>query len=114
MINVLKKSVVSSVTLLSVVGLAYAAGAAEGKTPINVSAADQKWTELAPGSPLKMTTLWGDRNTGEYAMLLKLPAGFEAGMHAHTADYHAVTLQGTWVHTNEGGTPKELPVGSYV
>jgi hypothetical protein len=36
-------------------------------------------------------------------------------MHAHTLDYYAVNVQGTWVHT-EGDTnpPKELPVGSYV
>jgi hypothetical protein len=40
----------------------------------------------------------------------------DSGMHAHTGDYHAVSLQGTWVHTVEGETTpaKELPPGSYV
>ena len=61
--------------------------------------------------------LWGDRNKGpEYAMLLKVPAGGDSGMHAHTADYHAVSVQGTWVHTVEGdpASVKDLGPGSYV
>jgi quercetin dioxygenase-like cupin family protein len=47
-------------------------------------------------------------------MLLKMPSGFEAGRHTHTADYHGLGVQGTWVHTNEGGKPIELAPGSYV
>jgi quercetin dioxygenase-like cupin family protein len=49
-------------------------------------------------------------------MLLKMPAGFEAGMHSHTADYHGIVVEGTWVHTAEGDTnpPKELGPGGYV
>jgi len=49
-------------------------------------------------------------------MLLKLPPGFEAGMHSHTADYEAVLVQGTWIHTNDGDTsaPKENTPGSFV
>jgi hypothetical protein len=47
-------------------------------------------------------------------MLLKLPAGGEAGLHAHTGDYHGVSVSGTWLHMDEGGEWKELPPGSYV
>ena len=47
-------------------------------------------------------------------MLLKIPVGFEAGLHSHTGDYHAINVQGTWVHTLADGQTKELPAGSYV
>ena len=44
----------------------------------------------ASGSPVKRTILWGDRNKGEYAQLLRIPAGFVAPIHAHSGDYHGV------------------------
>jgi hypothetical protein len=71
----------------------------------------------APGVPLQVAKLWGDRTKGAYGMLLKLPAGFEAGFHAHTADYKAVLISGTWVHPDEGkevAASKELTPGSFV
>ena len=75
-----------------------------------------KWEPSAPGSPIQFGVLWGDRAKGpEYAMLLKLPAGVEAGWHSHTAAYHGVAVQGTWVHTSsQGGKPIELGPGGHV
>ena len=111
-----KKHILSALVLFAVAGLSYAAGAAKAKQGVITAATDLVWEELMPGGPLKMAKLWGDRSKGEYAMLLKEPAGFEAGSHAHTLDYHAVLVQGTWVHTVEGETspPKDLAPGSYV
>lgn len=103
--------------LLAVAGLSYTAGAkGKGKEAVIWPAADVKWEPYAPGAPLQVGALWGDRAKGEHGMFLKLPAGFEAGMHSHTADYHAVLVSGTWVHTVDGDTsaPKELAPGSYV
>jgi hypothetical protein len=85
-----------------------------GKQEIIVSAADLKWEPLAPGSPVKMCVLWGDSKKGPFGMLLKLPGGFDGGMHTHATDYHALCVQGTWIHTVEGDGPKELTPGSYV
>src|SRR5690554_541203 len=69
---------------------------------------------LRAGNPLQVAVLWGDRTKGsDDAMLLKMPAGFEAGRHTHSADYHGLAVQGTWVHTNEDAKPVELPPGSY-
>ena len=84
--------------------------------PVETPLGQVKWQPAAPGSPLQIGILWGDRAKGpEYAMLLKLPAGSEAGWHSHTAAYHAVAVQGTWVHTSsKGGKPIELPPGGYV
>jgi hypothetical protein len=89
---------------------------ANGKQEITVPAADLKWEALVPGSPVKMCVLWGDSKKGPFGMLLKLPGGFDGGMHTHATDYHAVCVQGTWIHTVEGDSsaPKELTPGSYV
>ena len=111
------KIALGGMLLLAVAALSYTAGAkGKGMEAVIWPAADIKFVPLAPGAPLQMGTLWGNRDKGEYAMLLKLPPGFEAGMHSHTADYHAVLIQGTWVHTVEGDTnpPKDLAPGSYV
>ena len=110
-----KKSIVVGLALVAAGSIGYVAGAAEKKAGVMWTPAEMTWTPLDPGSPLQHVALWGDRGkNGEYGMLLKLPAGASAGMHAHTKDYHALAIQGTWVHTFEGGGPKELPVGSYV
>jgi hypothetical protein len=107
------KVVGGGLILMAVAAGSYAVGVAQGKA-VNIPASAIKWVPNAPGSPMQVAVLWGDRATGEYAMLLKMPAGSEAGRHSHTAAYHGVGVQGTWVHTNDGGKPIELPAGSYV
>jgi quercetin dioxygenase-like cupin family protein len=109
----LVKVVYATVALMLVAYASYAVGVAQGKA-VNVPASAMKWAPYAPGNPLQVATLWGDRTKGDYGMLLKMPAGFEAGRHSHTGDYHGLAIQGTWVHTNEGGKPVDLAPGSYV
>jgi quercetin dioxygenase-like cupin family protein len=109
----LVKVVYATVALMLVAYASYAVGVAQGKA-VNVPASAMKWAPYAPGNPLQVAALWGDRTKGDYGMLLKMPAGFEAGRHSHTGDYHALAIQGTWVHTNEGGKPVDLAPGSYV
>jgi hypothetical protein len=94
-------------------GLCYVAdSAAQGKM---ATSNELEWVETSPGSPLKRAMLWGDRNSGgDYAMLLRMPAGFVAPIHAHTGDYHGINLQGTWRHSFDGGAQRDLPPGSYV
>ena len=107
-----KKSLLLSLSLISLVGFGEQAASAGGGT---MAPADQmEWREMAPGSPLKIVILWGDRSKGEYAMLLKMPPGFVAPVHAHTGDYYGMNLTGTWRHAFEGGEERELPPGSYV
>ena len=58
------------------------------------------------GAPVELGALWGDRGKGEAGTLLRTPAGFQSGLHSHTADYQAVVVQGVWKHwvpsTSEG------------
>lgn len=91
-----KKSVLLSFSLITVAEFGEAAGAGAGTM---VSADAMQWQEMAPGSPLKIAILWGDRSKGEYAMLLKMPAGFVAPVHAHTGDYYGMNVSGTWRHS---------------
>jgi len=115
--NAARKTIAGAVLLLAAGGLSSSAAAkAKGNPPANVPTAEVKWEPYAPGVPLQVGQIWGDRNKGDHGMFLKLPAGFEAGMHSHTSDYYGILVQGTWVHTNEGDTsaPKELTPGSYV
>ena len=96
---------------------APSAGITKGKQEIAVPIADLEWQDMHPGAPVKFAVLWGDHTKGPFGMLLKQPGGgFEAGMHTHASDYHAVLVQGTWIHTVEGDSsaPKELTPGSYV
>ena len=107
------KVLASIAVLVCVAAVSYAAGASKAMKVVPIG--DIQWEPYAPGVPLQVAKLWGDRTKGEYAMLLKMPAGFEAGMHAHTADYHGVAISGRWVHTDsEAGDGKELAPGSYV
>ena len=95
MTSMTMKRIGGAIVVAAVAAVSYAAGVAQGKA-VNMPLASLKWAPAAPGSPIQIAVLWGDRDKGpEYGMLLKLPAGSEAGVHAHTADYHAVNVQGT-------------------
>jgi hypothetical protein len=107
-----RKSLLLSLSLVAALGFTQQSIAAGAGTMTAVDELD--WREMAPGSPLKMVILWGDRSKGEYAMLLKMPAGFVAPVHAHSGDYHGMNLTGTWKHAFDGGEERALPPGSYV
>ena len=64
-------------------------------------------------SPMEVSILWGSRDTGPYAMYLKMPGGFEVPEHAHTYAYEGITIQGDWQHSFAGES-KVLPAGSRV
>ncbi len=74
---------------------------------------ERQWTPIGD-TPMSVSIIWGDRDTGPYAMYLKMPGdGFVVGDHAHTYGYRGITIQGTWEHSFAGET-KQLPAGSYV
>ena len=70
----------------------------------------------AAGQPQQLGPLWGVRAEGPAGTLLKVPGGFRAPIHAHTADYRAVVISGRWTHWVPGsgeGQGSELRPGSY-
>jgi hypothetical protein len=87
-----KKLLVLGLCLIAAAGFGYAADG--DKTGMMVPADQMDWKEFGPGSPIKRVLLWGDRNSGDYAMLIKIPAGFVAPIHADTGDYYGMNLTG--------------------
>lgn len=103
--------------LAAVAAVSYAAGGKQKqKASVVVRASELKWAPQAPGLPQQLAALWGDRNKGAHGVLIRLPPGFDSGLHAHTGDYHGVLVSGTWIHVDEGGAgaDRELTPGSYV
>jgi hypothetical protein len=81
-----------------------------------VPASKLQWRVQTPGLPIRMAMLWGDREVGPFGELVKLPGGFDSGLHAHTGAYRGILIAGTWIHIEEDGTGagQELTPGSYV
>ncbi|MRI35177.1 hypothetical protein EOPP23_19605 [Endozoicomonas sp. OPT23] len=71
-----------------------------------------QWQQLGE-TPIEYAVIWGDREAGANGTYLKLPSGFEVGVHGHSHNYNGVTIQGVWEHKFEGEW-KQLPPGSYV
>ena len=112
----------SAVALLfAATALGQAAGAAKapakhaGAAPVIWPAADMKWVD-APNSPegVKQVVLWGDSTKGRFGALTKLPAGFLAPLHWHSANLRMVVISGTVIHGPEGKPEVRLPAGSYL
>lgn len=91
-------------------GLLCATAAQAGE---NVSRAydDIAFTEGAPG--VHFGLLWGDWNTGPFSMIVRIEGGAKAPDHHHDANYNAVSIQGTWVHTSSDGVEHVNTPGSY-
>ena len=86
--------------------------AASGATATLVGVEDLKWVEV-PNTPAKMATVMGDSAKGAHATFMKLPGGFSAPLHSHSADHHVAVVSGTMVMTPEGGMAKKLGPGSW-
>jgi len=83
------------------------------KTAVLWPAGDIKWADNPAMKGAKIAVLWGDPKTGAYGALKTIPAGGKLAKHTHTAEQKVICLTGTIVLTMEGGSPKELGVGSY-
>jgi hypothetical protein len=104
------------VAVLSVGTVAVAKAADKSNAPQIVLPTDLKY---APATPLgekgpMSAILWGDPVKGPVGMILRVPAGFDSGVHTHTADYRGVILQGavTATETDDKKAPG-LPTGTY-
>ena len=112
----LSKAVVCS----TLVALAAVSAAAQPAAPAPAAAAkanlvavgDLKWVDV-PDTPAKMATVKGDAAKGPHASFIKLPAGFSAPLHSHSADHQVAVVAGTLTMTPEGGTAKKLGPGSW-
>jgi anti-sigma factor ChrR (cupin superfamily) len=85
-------------------------------TPVFISAADLKWTDLDPkGAPgVKVADLWGDHTKGPFGAYFKLPAGFAVPLHTHTNVMKVAFISGTYIQAPEGKAEVRLGPGSYM
>ena len=110
-----------SLLILAPAALADEAKAAAPKAkPATRSAAmvvttpDQlKWIPNPANADVSMAVLWGDPAKGAHGAFHKFKAGFDAGLHSHSADIKLVVVSGTLITATEGGPEKKLPAGSY-
>ena len=113
----LSKAIVCS-TLVALAAVSAAAQPAAQVAPAAaakanlVAASELKWVDV-PGTPAKMATVKGDAAKGPHASFVKLPAGFSAPLHSHSADHHVAVVAGTLTETPEGGAAKKLGPGSW-
>ena len=110
----LSKAVVCStlVALATVSAAAQAAAQAAVSTASIVAVGELKWVDV-PDTPAKMATVKGDAAKGPHASFIKLPGGFSAPLHSHSADHDVVVVAGTLTLTPEGGTARKLGPGSW-
>ena len=59
--------------------------AREGVSPMMVSFADLKWTELPERKGMQFAVLSGDPKKGEYTQMRKVPAGTANPLHTHSS-----------------------------
>ena len=91
---------------------ALSTSAHAGDKDIAVAVDKLNWVPFGD-TPAQLAVLWGDLESDDWAMLLKLPPGFTPGAHSHTATYHGVTVQGVWTHIFGDDDVRPLPPGSY-
>jgi anti-sigma factor ChrR (cupin superfamily) len=112
----LKAAVCSTLVALATVSAAAQAAAqtppAAAPKANLVAAGELKWVDV-PDTPAKMATVKGDAAKGPHASFIKLPAGFSAPLHNHSADHQVAVAAGTLTMTPEGGTAKKLGPGSW-
>jgi len=72
-----------------------------------------KWVANPANADVSMAVVWGDPAKGAHGAFHKFKAGFNAGLHSHSADMKLVVVSGTMIAATEGGPEKRLPPGSY-
>ena len=90
-------------------------GAHEGDY-VTTNLADVKFAPFGEG-PVQIGVLWGDPATGPSGFLLRIPPGFEAPIHTHTASYRAVVLHGQhlhWLESEDKAGVQPATSGAYV
>jgi hypothetical protein len=104
-------------TLVFVSALAAQTAADSKARSLRVTADEMKWQPQTPELATMISELWGDRQSdGSSGSLVRLPPGFDSGLHAHSGDFHGVVVKGTMIHVgpNDEGVDTRLPPGSYV
>ena len=91
-----------------------AASEKKSGTPLMVSFADLKWTELPERKGMQFAVLSGDPKTGEYTQMRKVPAGTDNPPHSHSSELKNVIISGVWYSGADAATARDFGPGSVV
>ena len=105
----MKSTIITLATIAAVMVLAGCVGTTSSGS-VGTDWEKLDWVERGP---VQIVMLWGDSD-GESAFLLKNKPEERGTRHAHSEDYHGVTLQGTWLKTMSDDSVKMLPAGSHI
>jgi len=107
------RKTIAVVALAAAALLPWVVEAKSGGKSVNVPAGNLKWMDAGPDAPgVQYAAVAGDPKKGAAKFFVKLPSGFSAGMHHHTADHFSVVVSGTLVQ-NVDGQDVTMPAGSY-
>jgi beta-alanine degradation protein BauB len=112
--------VIATFMIAAALGGACATGRAQEapqSRSFNAPVQNLQWRPQAPNLPIMISELWGNRDRdGGFGELVQVPPDFNSGRHAHSGDFHAVLIKGTWIHEapNGEGSSQRLMPGSYI
>ena len=86
----------------------------EGGTPLMVSFADLKWTELPERKGTQFAVLSGDPETGEYTQMRKVPAGTDNPLHTHSSEIKNVVISGVLYIGPDSASARDFGPGSVI
>jgi len=70
-----------------------------------------KYSTLVPG--VSSYVAWGDTAKGPFGGFTRFRAGYDAGMHTHTADVLLVVLRGAYLYRDDAGA-KRVAAGDFI
>ena len=76
---------------------------------------DLRFDPIAEGSPVEVSLLWGNPETGPAAVLIRFPEGYEEPWHSHSSTYHSVLIKGEFQSRGnaESDSTRVFGPGSY-
>jgi hypothetical protein len=83
-------------------------------TPVMLSFADMKWTELPERKGMQFALLSGDPKAGAYTQIRKVPAGTDNPLHSHSSEIKNVIISGVWYTGIDTASAKDFGPGSIV
>lgn len=86
----------------------------EGGTPLMVSYAELKWTELPERKGMQFALLSGDPKNEAYTQMRKVPAGTDNPLHTHSSELKNVIISGIWYTGADSASARDFGPGSII
>lgn len=107
------RKTIAVVALAAAALLPWVVEAKGGGKGVLIPVGDLKWKDAGPDTPgVQVAAVAGDPTKGAAKFFVKLPSGFSAPLHHHTADHFSVVVSGTLVQ-NVDGKDVTMAAGSY-